>query len=449
MRADGADGKSGDACALRYNVSTFRPRRSGGSRGRLPRTSSMRLDCSTDIVIFGGGAVGLWLLNRLRREGYQTVLIESGAVGGRQTLASQGIIHGGMKYALGGRMTDAARAVADMPAQWRRCLAGDDPVDLSGVTVLSERFHMWAGAGLLAGLKARLAARAVAGGARAVPRDRRPAFFAGAGNRGTLFELPDFVIDAASLAGRLAGACADHLFLAAADAVSFQRERDGAVRAAVIEGPGGAMRIRAERMVFCAGSGNIDLAERADLAWAPTQLRPLLMVTVKKTALPALYVHCIGNDFSAAPALTVTTHAGPDGVPVWYLGGALAEADAGFERDDERQIAAARRALAAHFPWVDLDGAEWRCMDAWRAEFDEGGKRPDGAVILEDSGVYVLWPTKLALVPDLADRMVRELAGIPRKPAGESASAALRRRLPAPPMAAPPWNADGADGRGA
>ncbi len=406
----------------------------------------MSLDCSTDIVIFGGGATGLWLLNRLRREGYQAVLIESDAVGGEQTLASQGIIHGGLKYALGGRMTDAARAVAGMPARWRRCLAGDDPVDLSGVTVLSERFHMWAAAGLRARLKARLAARAVGGRARAVPRDGRPACFASAGNRGILFELPDFVIDAASLAGRLAGACADHLFLAAADAVSFQRERGGAVRAAVIEGPRGTVRIRAERMLFCAGGGNVRLAEQAGLVRAATQLRPLRMVAVGKESLPAMYVHCIGNDLRAAPALTVTTHAGPGGAPVWYLGGALAELD----RDDERQLAAARRTLAEHFPWIDLDGAEWRCADVPRAEFDTGGgRRPDGASILEEAGVYVLWPTKLTLVPDLADRMVRELADIPLRPAGTSVSAALRQRLPAPPMAAPPWRADGADGHGA
>jgi len=46
---------------------------------------------STDIVIFGGGVAGLWLLNRLRREGYDVLLLESRTLGGGQTIASQGI----------------------------------------------------------------------------------------------------------------------------------------------------------------------------------------------------------------------------------------------------------------------------------------------------------------------------------------------------------------------
>ena len=56
-----------------------------------------------DTVIAGGGIAGLWLLNVLRSKGYSAVLLEAGSLGGAQTLSSQGIIHGGMKYALGGR----------------------------------------------------------------------------------------------------------------------------------------------------------------------------------------------------------------------------------------------------------------------------------------------------------------------------------------------------------
>ena len=63
---------------------------------------------STDIVIFGGGIAGLWLLDRLRIQGYQVILLESSSLGGGQTYASQGIIHGGLKYALGGSIADSA-----------------------------------------------------------------------------------------------------------------------------------------------------------------------------------------------------------------------------------------------------------------------------------------------------------------------------------------------------
>ena len=53
----------------------------------------------TDIAIIGGGIAGLWLLNRLRDQGFCAILFESDAIGAGQTGVAQGIIHGGMKYA--------------------------------------------------------------------------------------------------------------------------------------------------------------------------------------------------------------------------------------------------------------------------------------------------------------------------------------------------------------
>ena len=64
----------------------------------------MSTTLDTDICIIGGGVAGLWLNARLRKAGYHTVLIERGALGGGQSVKSQGIIHGGIKYALGGKL---------------------------------------------------------------------------------------------------------------------------------------------------------------------------------------------------------------------------------------------------------------------------------------------------------------------------------------------------------
>ena len=47
------------------------------------------------------------------------------SLGGEQTIKSQGIIHGGAKYALHGALTGASEAIADMPRRWREALAGD------------------------------------------------------------------------------------------------------------------------------------------------------------------------------------------------------------------------------------------------------------------------------------------------------------------------------------
>ncbi|MEC8427025.1 MAG: FAD-dependent oxidoreductase, partial [Pseudomonadota bacterium] len=57
-----------------------------------------------DIAVIGGGIAGLWLLNRLQREGYHCALFESEALGSDQSVASQGMIHGGIKYTLSGAL---------------------------------------------------------------------------------------------------------------------------------------------------------------------------------------------------------------------------------------------------------------------------------------------------------------------------------------------------------
>ncbi|WP_315982209.1 FAD-dependent oxidoreductase [Aliamphritea spongicola] len=97
----------------------------------------------TDLIILGGGIAGLWLLNRLRTQGYQAVLLETDELGGGQSIRSQGIIHGGTKYALNGALTQAANAIADMPARWKQCLQGNGEVDLSSAEVLSEAHYLW------------------------------------------------------------------------------------------------------------------------------------------------------------------------------------------------------------------------------------------------------------------------------------------------------------------
>ena len=72
-----------------------------------------------DVAIVGGGIAGLWLLNRAANAGYSTLLIEKAALGAGQTLASQGMIHGGVKYMLGGITTGASETIAGMPARWQ------------------------------------------------------------------------------------------------------------------------------------------------------------------------------------------------------------------------------------------------------------------------------------------------------------------------------------------
>ena len=104
-----------------------------------------------DLLIFGGGAAGLWCLDRFRRAGYVAILLESTALGHGQTIQAQGIIHGGGKYALRGvRDFTAVRSTKAMPERWRRSLAGETEPDLRAAQVLSDRCHLWLPSGSMA-----------------------------------------------------------------------------------------------------------------------------------------------------------------------------------------------------------------------------------------------------------------------------------------------------------
>ena len=407
---------------------------------------------STDIVVFGGGIAGLWLLNRLRDEGYNAILLEADGLGAAQTLASQGIIHGGLKYALGGSVTDAANTIAALPARWRACFDGTGEIDLSSCEVLSERYYMWSSASYRSKIKAFFGSKSLQGRVQAVPRDEFPPFFAEATVEGSLYALPDFAVDTPSLLSALRARYEASIFKVDPRDIRFTHDASGCARSVTLRagtGIGEAVRdaqndtvsIDAQRMIFCAGKGNQALIDAAGMRKPASQLRPLNMVWVKKAGLGSVFAHCIGEDFSLTPKLTVTTHTADDGMPVWYLGGELAESGVGVP--DDELIERAKRLIADLFPWVDLSGAQWGCFAIDRAEAKMAdGSRPDGALFIAEDGFIAAWPTKLTLTPALADGVLAELAASVTKQAGDGTPTldALAQIFPKATLAKAHWD---------
>jgi hypothetical protein len=110
-------------------------------------------DVAVDVAILGGGIAGLWLLDTLCEAGYSAILLEADALGAGQSVASQGIIHGGTKYTLGLALDTAVRELRAMPETWRASLEGASRPDLSRARTLSQHTYMWVpkqlGGGLL------------------------------------------------------------------------------------------------------------------------------------------------------------------------------------------------------------------------------------------------------------------------------------------------------------
>ncbi|WP_425327366.1 NAD(P)/FAD-dependent oxidoreductase [Pseudomonas nitroreducens] len=381
---------------------------------------------STDILIVGGGIAGLWLNARLRRAGFSTVLVENSALGGVQSMRSQGIIHGGTKYALHGALTGASEAIADMPALWRDCLAGTGEVDLRGVRVLSDAHYLWSPGGLAGNLTSFFASKAVRSRVAQVKGADLPPALQDKAFKGKAYRLTELVLDVPSLVARLAELAGDGLL--AGERIEALREGDKLVGLRV-----DGREIRAQRVVLSAGAGNEALLRELGLERPEMQRRPLHMVLVTAPTLKPLYAHCLGG--GPKPRVTVTTHPLSNGDWVWYLGGDIAEAG-GVARNEAEQIAEVQRELHKLVPWIDLSAARWATLRVDRAEPSQNNLlRPDSAFLAENGALLVGWPTKLALAPNFADRVLESLEKGGVRP---QASAALPD-LPRPAMARPVW----------
>ena len=388
-----------------------------------------------DIAIFGGGIGGLWLLNRLRARGYNAVLFETHELGGGQSINSQGMIHGGIKYALGGALTGSSEAIADMPDHWRRCLRGEGDVDLRNVNVLSEHFYLWSTENLTSRLTSFFASKMTRGRveniakADAHPIFRDPAF------RGNLYKLIDVVLDVPSLIAKLSANTRGFIYHIDENNIVFEKNDDGTVAGVSAYCGEQAIRCHAQRFIFSAGAGNEGLLEKIGASKPAMQLRPLHQGLMKHRYPHPLYAHCTGGN--ASPRLTISSHPLRDGNWVWYLGGDLATE--GVDLSESQLIEVAQNEVRSLFPWVDFGTTEWATLRIDRAEPKQKGLvKPDKAfaAFAENSAnVIVAWPTKLTLAPNMADA-VEELLAI--KPQA-GALPEQCKALPSPPLAKPCW----------
>ena len=391
-----------------------------------------------DTLIIGGGIAGLWLLNRLRNEGQQVALCESASLGNGQTIASQGMIHGGIKYALSGALSGSSEAIADMPERWRACLRGAGDVDLRQARVLSEQFYMWSTGGIGSRVTSFFASKATRGRVNKLKAGELPAPFDHAAFRGSVYRLVDLVLDVPDLLKTLSANCQQQIFSIDWQQSNFEQAGDGSVTAATINAKGTQYRIEPRWVVLSAGEGNADLMARLKIHQPQMQLRPLHQALVKHAYPYPLYAHCIGTNPS--PRLTISSHPCSDGQWVWYLGGDLATH--GVQQTAEQLIASGKKELAELFPWLDFSQSQWASIAVNRAEPKQKNLiKPDNAfaeIAAQCSNVIVAWPTKLTLAPALSDDIIRIMQA---KPQSRSAPCdwTILDALGKPPVSQPCW----------
>ncbi|QDU06684.1 FAD-dependent oxidoreductase [Gimesia aquarii] len=391
-----------------------------------------------DLIIFGGGVAGLWTLNEASRRGYRCILLEAFELGSGQTIASQGIIHGGLKYTLQGMMTGSAHGIREMPLIWRNALKGEAQPDLSDTEIRSHHCYLWR----TDSVSSRLGMFGAKMGLRVAPQklsaEETPELLAQC--PGSIAVMEEQVISPQSLVANLSATLRDQMIKYDPEQLSFHLDEDKQISSIQIPDPDGdPLTIETAAVLLTAGRGNEPLrtlARQQPGSENPVMQKRPLHMTLVRGALPQFNGHCVDG---AKTRITITSDTDSQGRTVWQLGGQVSETGVKLNRLELIQHAA--RELSASIPGINLSGLEWNTYSVDRAEgATKSGLRPETPQILKEGNLLTAWPTKLALAPRLATDIFQHLDEMNVKPTledspwKESFSA-----LPRPLVAQPLW----------
>ncbi len=356
----------------------------------------MRLDA----VIFGGGAAGLWLLDRLSRDGHHVVLLEARSLGAGQTIGSQGLLRSGRASTSKGLASRTSITPRELPALWRDALLGRVTPNLTRTRLRADCCHLWNVEP--AGLRVASSAdplRPSLDCEKLLPHER-PAALADVVE--PVWRLPEQVLCPASFIADLATQYRDRLLqIDAKRGLTFRLNSPGEVDVIQLTSPadGQVLELKPRQIIFTAGSDNARLRKAVGLS-ADLVARPLHMV-LARGRLPRLNGHCLE---AGQAIVTVTTDIDRDGRTVWQIGGTLAED--GSKHEPQHQTERVRLELHRVLPSLDLARIEWSTYHLDRAECDrDTDSRRDVVSVFCAGNVTTAGPAPFVLAPLLAEEI--------------------------------------------
>jgi hypothetical protein len=314
-----------------------------------------------------------------------------------------------------------------MPALWRECLEGRGEINLSAVPLAANATYLWPDKSIASRFASLFAPRFRSARSAPLARDERPEAFRDDRFRGSVFRLDEFVLDVPALVHALAGPHAGRILK-----LDAAKAKPGDGGAFVWDLPEARVTLRPRRVVLTVGQGFEELSRWPGLSGFVLYRRPLHMVIVEHDCPLPVFGHCVGR--STTPLLTVTTHPVGKGRYIWYLGGGLAEDGAG--RASEDQIRTARDLLAKCIPWLELGRRKWRAARIDRVVVAQPGRDDRPSPFAAVAGKFIVaWPSRLALAPLLARRIIALLPD----PTGLPERLDELEIVPLPAIAAAPW----------
>ena len=381
-----------------------------------------------DILIVGGGAQGLWLLNDLDRLGYRTILLERDELGGGQTCHSHALIHRGHYYDDAEMMILLNAAAQFWLGFLRR--SGLEPINKQpslvgfGPGCGVERFtYMWNLAGLTY---------------NAV--DPLPAFME-EGNAHYVFETEEFSIDASAVTSGLAHPVSHCLYKLddSPDALAFECQK-GSIQYVIASVGGRKVELKCKLLVLCAGESNLALLQKLGAHFDVEHSGRLVQARRKSTmlclrSLNLPHITAVFPIEGGMSGLFICARTCPDtGKTVWLLSDHnSAPFNAGIGSDGDLDptpkplyIGRVLESLRGAMPralcqdsWDDIEISVYTGLTSER-EFGGGAHMTD--CYIEPLGlddVLTIWPTKLTLTPfssNIAARIVRMNLPPPAEP---------------------------------
>ncbi|NQY51781.1 MAG: FAD-dependent oxidoreductase [Piscirickettsiaceae bacterium] len=358
---------------------------------------------SADVVIIGAGITGLWIHNCLNNINIHSLLLENNSIGNAQTLSSQGIIHGGTKYAIDGILSKATQSISDMPARWRACLNGKGDIDLRGVRIFTNHQLMWSKDRLSSKMASFFSSKALHSRVQIINEQLRPEMFRHINYTSQLYRLNEPVLDIVSMIRCLVTPWQERIMKISNDSNITWSQKKNKVQSLTLDRK---IHIAAQQFVLTAGEGNEALLTSLGMKKPAMQRRPLRMLLCKSTnkaqILPIIYAHIL---ISSWKLTTITSHFDENDNIIWYIGGSIAELSIG---DTPKQLTAKAEILLNNLmPWLKLPTLKWAAHTVNRAEPKQSTfSRPDTSFIESIDNIHIAWPTKLALAPNLSDKVI-------------------------------------------
>ncbi len=379
---------------------------------------------SIDLLIIGGGIAGCWTLAQALESGLNCLLVEKDALGSGQTIASQGIIHGGLKYALGSVLTRATQSIKNMPERWQQSLSGDVSPNLTQTSCLSHAHYFIPTGNIDSQLVSFLGSKLASSYSEKIPTASLGEGYQQVTKSSRVYRLNEFVLDTHSLLTDFLRQYSNHMVKHYFDAekitatpAGFHYQHQG-------------LTLNTRYVLNATGNDTPNLP----LNLVKMQQRPLQMVMMKGD-LPTIFGHFISQ--GSKPLLTVTSYL-HNGEIVWYMGGELAES--GASKTKQAQISHTQKLLSQLVPKINIESMTFDTLFVNRAEPKQSSLlRPDDAYVSLKNNWFVGFPTKLAFAPRFADQVISQIIQKPSATDAAPFNHLTFKHLPPPKVAAFPW----------